>query len=117
MAIDDEMIVERIMDKAAQADRRALFAAVQAALGPIIDTEYGMYRGQGLERVERALDVGAEFGSPEQIAHIKFTKRLIDAIPDDMLIRLAVDRVGRAAALDALSEGMKFVRLPTPDGD
>jgi hypothetical protein len=64
----DDAIVGRIMDKAATADRRALFAALQAALGPIIDGEHGHYRKGGLELVERALDVGAPYGSPEQAA-------------------------------------------------
>ena len=68
MTNDD--IVGRIMDKAAEADRRALFAALQAALGQIIDAEYGGYRGGGLKGVERALDVGAGYGSPEHLSKI-----------------------------------------------
>lgn len=61
----------RIMDKAETADRRALFAALQAALGPIIDAEFGRYRGGGLRLVEEALDRGAEYGSPEHLAEVR----------------------------------------------
>jgi len=71
----DDNIVGRIMDKAAEADRRALFAALQAALGQIIDAEHGGYRGGGLESVERALDVGAEYGSPEHLSNINQAPR------------------------------------------
>lgn len=66
----DNEITGRIMDKAATANRRALFAALQAALGPIVDAEYGGYRGGGLQQVEEALELGAEAGSPEHLEHV-----------------------------------------------
>ena len=68
--MDDE-IVGRILDKAAAADRRALFAALQAALHGMIDGEHGHYRPGGIDRVERALDLGAEYGSPEHLASLE----------------------------------------------
>jgi len=70
IVVRDENIVGRIMDKAATADRRALFAALQAALGPIIDAKYGRVDEGGLERVEKALDLGAPYGSPEHLASL-----------------------------------------------
>jgi len=71
---DDVDRVGRIMDKAATADRRALFAALQAAVGEIVDAHYrptGMPRYAPLSRVEEAIDLGAEVGSPEHLAHVR----------------------------------------------
>lgn len=62
-------IIGRIMDKAAKADRRALFAALQEALLQITDLQYGMTRRDPHEAIEEALDVGAEHGSPERLAY------------------------------------------------
>ena len=73
--MDDTEIVSRIMDKAAESDRRGLFAGLQAALASVIDVEYGHYSGSGLEQIERALDVGAEYGSPEQLASLEQPSR------------------------------------------
>ena len=70
MADLDSNLIDRIMDKAAAADRRALFAAVQAAVGEIVDAHYGMPREHTLQAVEKALDLGAEYGSPEHIASL-----------------------------------------------
>lgn len=52
--------VQSIMDKAATADRRALFAAVQQAVGSLIDLHYCPTDGpstaaKALERMEAAL--------------------------------------------------------------
>jgi len=69
MADDD--VVGRIMDKAEKASRRALFAALQSALSEIIDLQYGGRRGGSpYSRIEEALDLGAEVGSPEHLAHL-----------------------------------------------
>jgi hypothetical protein len=67
----DHEIVGRIMDKAATANRRALFAALQAAITQITDARFGGFRSNPYLVVEEALDVGAEYGSPEQLAHAK----------------------------------------------
>jgi hypothetical protein len=65
--MDDE-IVSRIMDKAATADRRALFAALQAAVHSLIDYRYGRITDEsGITAIEKALDLGAPYGSPEHI--------------------------------------------------
>jgi hypothetical protein len=62
-----------IMDRAASADRRALFAALQAALVVITDLclrpKGDAPLDQHLGRVAAALDLGAEYGSPEHIEH------------------------------------------------
>jgi len=67
--VTDDNIISRIMGKAAVADRRALFAALQAAVAVIIDLHYQPQQDRDpFERVEAAIDLGAEFGSPEHIA-------------------------------------------------
>lgn len=68
-------IVSRVMAKAATAERRALFAGLQAAVVTITDMYYAVDRPHGpefdtfLERIEEALDVGGPYGSPEWEAH------------------------------------------------
>jgi hypothetical protein len=70
--MSDEHIVSRIMDKAAIADRQALFAALQAAVAAIVDLQHRPdLSGAPFERVERALDVGAPYGSPEHLASLR----------------------------------------------
>ena len=69
--MDDPEITGRIMDKAATATPRALFAALQAACVSLVDAEFGHCQPGGLERVEEALDLGAEYGSPEHLASLE----------------------------------------------
>lgn len=70
--VADDNIVGRIMDKAATSDRRALFAGLQAALGEVIDLQHGGHRGgDPFVRIEKALDLGAEVGSPEHLAAMR----------------------------------------------
>lgn len=65
-------LVGKIMDKAASADRRALFAAVQAAVGGMADMAHRSESFEdGLRRIDEALDVGAPYGSPEQLAYLE----------------------------------------------
>lgn len=77
--LPDDEIIGRIMDKAAKADRRALFAALQAAVGELIDTHHdplGRRRPrQPFCIVEQALDRGAPFGSPEHLAELAAESR------------------------------------------
>jgi hypothetical protein len=70
MSEDDT--VGRIMDKAAEADRQALFAALQAALLAMVDMQYRGVSDLGapLARVEAALDLGAPYGSPKHLRSI-----------------------------------------------
>lgn len=62
--------ISRIIDKAAVGSRLALFAAVQAAVGSIVDESRPDvdYR---LARIEKALDIGAPYGSPEHLASLE----------------------------------------------
>jgi hypothetical protein len=93
--MSDEDIVGRIMDKAAMADRRALFAALQMALSEMIDLQFGGRRGSNpYVRVEEALDLGAEVGSPEHLAHIQADNA-----------RLIAQREALAAAVVSLRAG------------
>ena len=56
-------MIGRIMDKAATADRRALFAGLQAAVAGITDVGYrGKTMDQAFGEVERRLDLGMEYG-------------------------------------------------------
>lgn len=78
MSVDDETsAVGRIMDKAERSDGQALFAALQAALLTVTDLYYSVDRPHGpgldviLRRTEEALDVGAPYGSPEQLEHVR----------------------------------------------
>jgi hypothetical protein len=77
--MSDENVIGRIMDKAGEADRRALFAGLQAALVAMTDLYYSSGRptsahapslDEFMSRIEKALDVGAPYGSPEQIAEV-----------------------------------------------
>lgn len=69
--------VGQIMDKAASADREALFAALQAALVTITDLYYAVPRPHGpaidefLERTNTALEIGAPYGSALQLARLQ----------------------------------------------
>lgn len=69
--MNDDDPVGRIMDKAQGSDRQALFAALQAAVGVMIDAKYRGFPDDGFARVEKALDIGAPYGSPEQIASME----------------------------------------------
>lgn len=63
-------IVTRIMDRATTATPNALFGALQAALGVLSDLEHRHGTpGEGMRRIERALEVGGPVGSPQWIAH------------------------------------------------
>jgi hypothetical protein len=67
----DESLVGRVMDKAAVADRRALFAAVQAAVAACVDLSYrGTTFDDAMRRIERALDVGGPYGSREHLSSL-----------------------------------------------
>lgn len=51
------------MDKAQLADRRALFAGLQAAVVLLIDWKHGTpYPEEAIRNVERALEIGQPYG-------------------------------------------------------
>lgn len=55
--------ISRVMDKAQLADRRALFAGLQAAVVLLVDWKHGTpYPEEAFQNVERALEIGQPYG-------------------------------------------------------
>lgn len=68
-----EINVGTVLDKAAKADREALFAALQKAISEIIhyvncvDRRGIVSLNESMKKIDRALEIGAPIGSSKQL--------------------------------------------------